>query len=346
MRKIKIFHGLVNYGTQAGLFSKELRTFGYESLSVVGQDEFKRSVDIQLNSNLTFIEKPFFLLYNFFRKIYWFCKFDIFHFYYGTTLFRQRDLPFYKLFGKKVVMEYLGWDVQLYKYSINKYEFTNARFYTSVQKALIGDENKLKRLRYEEKYIDRQFVCAPCYSEFVKDCEVLPLGIDIIKYKYTKKQTPSDQIVIMHAPTSRDNKGTSYIIQGIEKLVEEGYDIKFSLVENLSHEELKVQYINCDIFVDQILAGWYGTAAIEAMALGRPTVCFIRESYFEYINYGDKIPIINANPSNFYPVLKDLIDNKHLLPDIGLRSRQFVEEIHDVKKVTEILISKYMSLYD
>lgn len=342
----KIFHGLVNYGTQAGLFSVELKNQGYQSISVGEEDKYNRLIDVQLYSNMHFFKKPFYLIYNFIRKLYWFYKFDIFHFYYGITLFRQLDLPFYKLFGKKVIMEYLGWDVQLYEYSINKYEFTNARFYTTKQKALIGDKNKLKRLRYEEKYIDKQFVCAPCYSEFVKDSEVLPLGIDINKYKYSEKKAPLDQIIVMHAPTSRDNKGTSYIIKGLEKLVEEGYNIKLNLVENLSHEELKEQYINCDIFVDQILAGWYGTAAIEAMSLGRPTICFVRESYFKHINYGDKVPIINANPSDFYHVLKKSIDNKHLLPEIGLKSRQFVEEIHDVKKVTKSLISKYKSLYD
>jgi hypothetical protein len=31
--------------------------------------------------------------------------------------------------------------------------------------------------------------------------------------------------------------------------------------------------------IDQIMAGWYGTASIEAMAIGRPVICFIRESY-------------------------------------------------------------------
>ena len=150
----------------------------------------------------------------------------------------------------------------------------------------------------------------------------------------------------MHAPTSRDNKGTSYIIQGLEKLVEEGYNIKLNLVENVSHEELIEQYIECDIFVDQILAGWYGTAAIEAMALGRPAICFLRKSYMKHIDYGDKIPIINAQPSSFYTVLKELIDNKYRLQQIGLKSRKFVEEVHDIKKVTKRLISKYNSLYD
>jgi len=62
------------------------------------------------------------------------------------------------------------------------------------------------------------------------------------------------------------------------------------LVENISHSELKEKYKECDIFVDQIVGGWYGTASIEAMAIGRPTVCFLRESYFEYIDFGPSIP--------------------------------------------------------
>lgn len=346
MKKIKIFHGLVNYGTQAGLFSKELRSLGYETLSVVSEDKFKRSVDIQLNSNISHLKKPFYLFYIFFRKLYWFYKFDVFHFYFGTTLFRQFDLPFYRLFGKKVIMEYLGWDVQLYEYSINKYEITNARFYTSKEKSIQGDKEKTKRLKYEEKYIDKQFVCSPNYSEFVKNSEVLPLGIDLDTYKYSKMKPSLQKIVIMHAPTSRNNKGTSYILDGVKKLIDQGYDIDLNLVENVSHEELISQYVKCDIFVDQILAGWYGTAAIEAMALGRPTICFIRENYFKHIDYGNKIPIINADPSNFYNVLKESIDNKHMLPEIGLKSRQFVEDIHDIKKVTKHLILEYKSLYD
>jgi hypothetical protein len=80
------------------------------------------------------------------------------------------------------------------------------------------------------------------------------------------------------------------------------------------------------------------------MALGRPTICFIRESYYEHINYGNKIPIINAKPSTIYEVLKKTIDEKHLLPKIGSDSRKFVEEIHDIKKITSDLITIYKNL--
>jgi glycosyltransferase involved in cell wall biosynthesis len=344
-KKLKVFHGLVNYGTQSGLFARELRKMGYDAISVTYPDAFKRITDIELKHGGNFIQKVIKHTWNYLFRIKCFFKYDIFHFYYGTTLLpRQLDLPFYKFFGKKVVMEYLGYDVQLYEYSIKKYEITNVMFYKTPEESKKSDKKKLARLRSESKYLDKQLVCAPYLSEFVPGSEVLPLAIDLSDYKYSPKSNPTEDIVIMHAPTSRGNKGSLFIINAIDKLINEGYPVKMLLVENVTHNELKKKYIECDIFVDQILGGWYGTASIEAMAIGRPTVCFIRESYFKYIDYGKAIPIINANPLTIYEVLRFLIDNKHLLIEIGKKSRQFVEDIHDSRNVTNRLVEIYNSL--
>ncbi|MDD3080050.1 MAG: hypothetical protein PHH37_13260 [Paludibacter sp.] len=241
-------------------------------------------------------------------------------------------------------MEYLGYDVQLYQISAEKYEFTNVRSFTNIEAAIQSDKKKQKRLQYETKYIDKQIVCAPYLSEFVPGSEVLPLAVDLSQFDFIPKKSDGDEIVIMHAPTNRGNKGSEFILSALNRLIADGFKIKILLVENVSHEELKQKYIECDIFIDQIVAGWYGTASIEAMAIGRPTCCFIRESYYEYIDYGDRIPIINASPKTVYDVVKDLLINKDQLPEIGLHSRRFVEEIHDLDKVTERLVKMYNQL--
>jgi len=345
-KRIKVFHGIINYGTQAGLFSRELRNQGVIAFSAANQDQYKRTIDTELLTGGSIIIKVLKHSLSTVRKIYWFFKYNTFHFYFGKSLFiNQIDLPLYKFFGKKVIMEYLGYDVQLYQYSINKYEITNVRYYYSQEKSLKDDKKKLARLKSESRYIDKKLVCAPCYSEFVPDSTVLPLAIDINEFEYSPKEAPTDEIVIMHAPTSRGNKGTEFILNAVNQLIEDGYPIKMLLVENVTHAELKLKYLECDIFIDQILGGWYGTATIEAMALGRPTVCFIRESYFEHIDYGELIPIINAQPATIYQVLKETIENKHLLPEIGKKSREFVEEIHDVKKITSNLIKIYEQIH-
>lgn len=346
-KKLRVFHGLVNYGTQAGLFAQELRKQGIEAISVAYPDKFKRQIDIELLSGGNLFQKIFRHSWNWIRRFYWFFKYNTFHFYYGTSLFpKQLDLPLYKLFNKKVVMEYLGYDVQLYQYSIDKYDLTNVKFYKSKEESIISDKKKLKRLNYESKFIHKQFVCAPYILEFVPEAVVLPLGIDVSKFEYSPRPIPENEFNIMHAPTSRGNKGTDFILNSVNKLVKEGYKINFMLVENVTHVELKKKYLESDIFIDQIVGGWYGTAAIEAMALGRPTICFIRESYFDHINYGTEIPIINATPDTLYAVLKKVLNEKMFLPDIGKKSREFVEKYHDVRVLTSKLISIYNYLHN
>lgn len=346
-KKFRVFHGLVNYGTQAGFFARELRKQGISSMSVCGYDRLNRIIDVTLkNSGNNILQKAYHYIWNSCFKVKSFFSFDIFHFYYGITLTnKQWDLPFYKLFGKKVVFHYLGFDVQLYQHSVDKFEVTNLRFEFNSITGALHDKAILKRLKFETKYADIQIVCAPCYSEFVNGSIVLPLAIDIDEYAFSIKQNTSDELVILHAPTSRDNKGTSFILEAISRLIKEGYKIKFVLVENLSHKDLKDQYKKCDIFIDQIVAGWYGTASVEAMAIGRPVICSIRKEYFEYINYGNDIPIIHAYPDSIYDVIKETILHPERLGEIGLKSRKFVEKVHDLRRLTGELILNYKKVY-
>ena len=344
-KKITVFHGLVNYGTQSGVFARKLRQKGIDARSVTAIDSYNRITDTILKGKpANWVERIYFTLWNRLFLSCCFFKFDIFHFYFGHTLFlRQWDLPFYRVFRKKVVFHYLGIDVQLYQKSIDKYERTNISTY--VENGKEHDKKVLRRLANETRYADIQIVCAPYLSEFVPNSIVLPLAIDLNEYRYTPKANYEDEIVIMHAPTSRGNKGTKYIVDAWNQLIAEGYPIRTSLVENVSHAELKEEYRQCDIFVDQLLGGWYGTASVEAMSIGRPTVCFIREEYFEYIDYGNDIPIINAGPDTIYQVLKNLCDERASLLAIGARSRKFVEKTHDSNHLSDILINLYGTLY-
>lgn len=347
-KKLKVFHGLVNYGTQAGILSQELRNQGVCAFSLCYNDSYKRKIDKELLHGGNLFQKIIKHTYNLFFKFSCFCKYNTFHFYFGTSLFPFGiDLKLYRFFGKKVIMEYLGWDVQLYQFSIDKYEITNASFYKnhSLEIQKLHDIKKKKRLAFEKKHVDIQLVCAPYLSEFVVGSTVLPLAIDLKAYTFVQREIPTSEIVIMHAPTSEGNKGTKYILESIKRLTEKGYVIKMIMVNNVSHDELKNLYSECDIFIDQIIAGWYGTASIEAMATGCPTVCFLRESYFTHITYGNEIPIINAQPNTLLQVLEELIENKNKFPEISLKSRKFVEDIHDSKKVTAKLLNLYGTLW-
>lgn len=345
-RKPRIFHGLVNYGTQSGMFARQLRNEGFDAISVTYPDKFKRITDVELLHGGSLIEKIFKHTWNYLFRIYCFFKYDIFHFYYGNSLLPgQIDLPFYRLFGKKVVMEYLGSDIQGYQESIRKYKWTNVAYMMTPEAGMAHDREIAQRRAFERKYIDKTFVCAPCYSEFVPESEVLPLAIDLTTYEYTELPPFNGTFRIMHAPTHKGFKGSGFIAQAIEQLRSEGFSIEYDMVENVTHAELRERYKQCHLFIDQIMSGWYGTAAIEALALGRPVVVFIRDSYKAYIDYGDKLPFYSADPDTIYEVLKNILtDGYPALQERSLQGRRFVEEVHDVTHITRNLITIYQSL--
>jgi len=95
-----------------------------------------------------------------------------------------------------------------------------------------------------------------------------------------------------------------------------------------------------------LLVGWYGGVAVEAMALGKPVVCYVREEDLRFIpkRMEEDLPIINANPGNLYHVLDRHINNRKNLSLIGEKSRSYVERYHDPIKIAQQMKELYESL--
>ena len=327
---MKVFQGLVNYGTQAGFFAKGLRNKGIIAISAVYShtDKYNRQTDVILKLVSKSVLSITYRLCFFIKCL---LKYNIFHFYFGLTLLpKQLDLYFYRLMGKKAVFHYLGADVDIKR---DPADFPGEK---------IDINRKLKRLKNETRFADMQFVCAPCYSEFVEKSKVMPLAIDINTYSYTPMNN-NEEIIFVHAPTRVKYKKTEYIENAIQRLKNEGYKFKYKRVTGVSHKQLLEEYKSCDVVIDQ-LNNWYGTVSVEAMAIGRPVVCGYWKEYFKYIDYGEQIPLINASIDNIYNVLKDILDKKYDLHQISKKSRKFVEEVHELNALTNKLIEYYKQL--
>ncbi|GGE05088.1 glycosyltransferase [Psychroflexus salis] len=347
--KLKVFHGLFNYGTQAGLFARELRRKNIYAKSYVIEDNSKRVNDNQLKLGVNFFDRLFFKLINFLKLIYAFFKYNTFHFYFGKTLLPyQIDLPFYRYFKKVVIMEYLGNDIRHYEWIIKRYKLENGHIFV---KNKSHDSRIKSRLKNEFKYIDYSLCCLPTHMEFSKQFgfevnELLPISLDFNDFEFTPiLNLENRKIRILHAPTHRVFKGTNYIENAIEDLQKDGYQIDFKIIENVTHAELQKYYKWCDIYIDQISVGWYGTAALEAMAYGKVACAFIDKIYLKYLPKNIKSPVFNIEKSNLKKNLKYLLDNKKDLHRWGLESRNFVHNNHSISKTSDRLISLYLNLH-
>ncbi len=110
----------------------------------------------------------------------------------------------------------------------------------------------------------------------------------------------------------------------------------------MSHREAVELYKKADIVIDQILCGAYGNLSVEAMALGKPVICFIRPDLLQ--SFPSTLPVQSANPDTLYAVLRDLVLDGTKRAELGKQGRLYVEEHHDAAKVAQQLKAIYKSL--
>jgi glycosyltransferase involved in cell wall biosynthesis len=238
---------------------------------------------------------------------------DVFHFYFGWTLVPRRlQWPILKATRKGSVLHFLGSDIR----GKSPEELAYAR---GADARIVGSYDALR---------------------WVPDAHVVPPGLDLRRYA----PVPSEDLprpVVLHAPSSRRRKGTEHVISACE-----GLDVELDIVEGLRHDEARRHYERADIVVDQLNAGWYGIFALEAMALGKPVLSYLRDEAVQETEraLGVEVPIVRITEETLRDRIAELAGSPDERRRIGASSRAYVEQVHDANRGADRLIEIYRSL--
>lgn len=162
--------------------------------------------------------------------------------------------------------------------------------------------------------------------------------IGISQYQPFYPDVQNTKPLIVHSASKTGGKGTKYVIEAISELQKQ-YSFDFKLIHNLTKQDALDLVSRCDIFVDQLITGSHGTAAVEAMAMGKPVICYINETIGA--DYPEDLPLHNANPDTIYEVLKTLISSAELRLESGKKSRAYAEKYHDDAFNAKALYASY-----
>jgi Glycosyl transferases group 1 len=149
--------------------------------------------------------------------------------------------------------------------------------------------------------------------------------------------------VVMHAPSNLAVKGTDAVLRAVEQLKTQ-YDFEFRLLHRVPRSEVLALLRDCDIMLDQFVIGSFGTAALEAMALGKPALCYLTPSVVASLP--PDAPFVNANQENLAEILGGLLADGERRQAIGCQSRAYVEAHHDARKVAIRLKGIYQELIE
>ena len=137
----------------------------------------------------------------------------------------------------------------------------------------------------------------------------------------TKSENKHDKIILCHSPGhkgSSNEKGSLTIREVVSKfnrvvLNQIGHKSKF-----LNHNDCLIEKSKCDIFIDKLgrdCAGGIGKSGIEAIMLGKPTICSMHKS--KLIKPYDDLPIIDIkNGTELSAYLRKILDNPEILSEI------------------------------
>ena len=265
-------------------------------------------------------------------------RFDIFHFIFGYSLLPdRRDIPILKAKGKKIVMQFCGCDIRCREIINNEKRPVSVCDDCSIE---CLTQPKKELAAFWEENADA-IISHPEYSQLLKKKYYnFIIGIDTSRWKPVNYQENS-KVLIAHAPSAQDIKGTKYVIEAVDRLKSERDDFEFILLEKLPNEELKKIIERADIVIDQLMCGWYGHFAVECMALGKPVLAYFDENWRRQVPYAKDAPIFNTTKQNIYENLKKLLDNSDLRREIGRKSREYAENVHNDEKVARDLLEIY-----
>jgi hypothetical protein len=238
---------------------------------------------------------------------------DVFHFYFGLTLVpKSIQFPILRAFRKKSVFHFLGSDIR----GKSPAELAYGR---RAGAQIVGSFDALR---------------------WVPDAEMIPPGLDLRPFTPVP---PSDRErpIVVHAPSNRARKGTDFVVAACERL-----SVELDIVEGVPHDEARERYARADIVVDQLNAGWHGIFALEAMALGKPVLTHLKPNVVAKAeaHYGSRLPIVSTSKETLADDLRPLVESPARRREIGLASRAYVENVHDIDVIADRLLDVYARL--
>lgn len=273
-------------------------------------------------------------------------KYDVFHFYFGDSFLYYEplkidnwDLPLLSLLGKRIVMTFQGCDIRRRDLFERELDLSPCTYCEDP----CDSRRKAIRVRKIGKHADALFVSTPDLLLLVPQAQVRPqIAPDLLPVaKNSINPNEGNLIRIFHSPSKRFKKGTNFLVDACHELQKDNLPVELVLSEGVPWNENMEIMKSCHIVVDQLCGGWYGNTSVESMALGLPTVCFVRDEFLNKMPYGQEFPIINARADNIYQVLKEIAGNKAMLREHGEKGPAFVREYHGADHIARIMAHAY-----
>jgi len=349
---VKILHLPVNYGSLLSHTVRGLRQSGIEAYGLAFTASPTQSVD----GVESVVQQSDALPSRLSSRLRWSIVFlrrmlsarpDLIHWYFGqNALPGGLDRMLVKALKVPRLVEWQGSDIR-----IPEVEFADNPFYKSAYEngyEYQRLESREQSLRRQRRFAEAGFASAApvgmmqyVQREIFPHTYLVPQRLVVSDYVPVYPAKDETQPLVVHSPSAPFTKGTAAVLRAIEKL-KPVRSFRFELVQGVPRHEALARIQRADIFLDQFVLGDRGMAALEAMALGKPVICYIKPSLVS--QYPADTPIVNATQDTLADVLDELLGNATLRHTLGEQGRAYIEKYFEPSRTTAELMAVYRAV--
>jgi hypothetical protein len=331
------------------------RLLGFSSQSLVFTTYYITSAfDYVLKGQINFLERkaPLYLRCYYLLVFLWaLLRYDVFHFFFDRGILEgddrfgvnRHELNWLRRLGKRVYLYAYGGDVRTRKKTMSLGKFNVCMHCDQVNvNCICDDEEGARKQAVYQQYATATIAMGDmmAYVPNARNLNYWPF--DVASAPYVGVQWDGRRpLKIVHVPNHAWAKGTHYLQQVIERLGRQGVPFDYVQISKKPNAEILRLIGEADIVADQFIAGWHGYTALEAMALGKIVLCFIRED--NMLLAPAECPIISADPDSLADVLTRLAHaSPQKLQEQGAAGRAYVERHFSVPAVALRLGKLYL----
>lgn len=199
----------------------------------------------------------------------------------------------------------------------------------------------------------------------------IPFGLDLEYFKARDSLQAKERLgieperlVVCFRSVMNDFKGTPYVLQALEKLRvthplclltlndkgwTEQFKDRYQIVElgwTNDDELMRDVYDATDLFLMPSLADSFGMMAVEAMAFGKPTICFEGTALPE-VTFAPRgaIAVPSKDATALCEVMARLLNSPDERTRLGQQARQLTEQHYDINTQATRLADVYRTLH-
>jgi len=262
---------------------------------------------------------------------------DLVHWHYDSSCFsRFTDDKWLKFFDTPGIVEWHGSDIRDPELEAD----TNRYYRKALDEGYEYKEDAQKAWKAQKRFERLGFytlVNTPALRRHIHTDVFFYLNRRIFLRDFNMSGQVNEVPSILFAPSKPIVKGAKWVYKAVD-LLRRSYKFHFEVLTNLSRHEVLRAMQKADIVLDQFVLGDIGMVSIEAMAMGKPVVCFIKDDLKE--TYKDS-PIVQVHPETLAGGIEKLLRSREMREARGIAGRIYAGRYYSIENQINELVRIY-----